>query len=231
MPPIDESAFCFPELYDRRLEAVKRYDDYIKEADNDALQRLFGIKDETLVARYRTDIFRSPTMKAVRRYDGVAYDYLDYDHLSPNAQRYIDESMVIFSNLFGPVCANDRLPDYKLKQGERIGDFAPEKFYKEHFTKAMDDYLATRGPIIDLRAGFYEKFYKVSAPHITMKFLKNGKTVSHWAKAYRGIVLKEMAKCAIMDEKALMAMQIEGLGIVDIKHIKNRKEIVYEIAS
>jgi len=151
--------------------------------------------------------------------------------MDQDAQRYIDESMVIFSNIFGPVCAKDRLPDYKLKQGERIGDFAPEKFYKTHFTKALDDYLAARGPIVDLRAGFYEKFYRVAAPHITMKFLKNGKTVSHWAKAYRGIVAKAMAENNIMDEETLMNMDIEGLGIVEMKKMKNRKEIVYEIES
>ena len=62
-----------------------------------------------------------------------------------------------------------------------------------------------------------------------MKFLKDGKTVSHWAKAYRGIILKEMAKHLVMDENNLQSMDIENLSIVEIKQIKNKKEIVYEI--
>jgi len=230
LPPVDESAFCLPGLHACRLEAMKRYSDFLRHADTDALKRLFGVKEEKLLARYRHDIFTAPTMKAVERYDGVAYDYLAYPSLSEKARRYIDEHLIIFSNLFGPVCARDRLPDYKLKQGERIGDFIPETFYRERIGEAMTAYLRDRGPIVDLRAGFYEKFYTVPLPHITMKFLKNGRVVSHWAKAYRGIVLKEMAKRAIMDEEDLMAMDIEHLSVVEIRETKKRKEIVYEIA-
>ena len=230
LPPVDEGAFCLPELYDRRLEAIRRYDDFIHKADTQDLKKLFGVKEEKLLTRYRTDIFAAPTMKAVERYDGVAYDHLCYADLSEKARNYVDEHLIIFSNLFGPICAKDRIPDYKLKQGERIGDFVPEKFYREHFGEAMTAYLRNRGPIVDLRAGFYEKFYKIPLPHITMKFLKNGKAVSHWAKAYRGIVLKEMAKRAIMDERSLMAMDVEHLSVVEIIERKNRKEIVYEIA-
>ena len=230
LPPIDQSAFCFPDLYARRIEAVERYDTFVRNASVEALQKLFGLKDEKAIERYRTDIFAQPTMKAVERYDGVAYGYLGYTDLPPKAQRYIDEHLIIFSNLFGPVRAKDRIPGYKLKQGEHIDDFAPEKFYNEHFSETLDAHLEAHGPIVDLRAGFYEKFYKIKAPCITMKFLKNGKTVSHWAKAYRGIVLKEMAKHAIMSEEDLLAMDIENLSIIEIRQIKNKQEIIYEIS-
>ena len=229
LPPISKEAFCFPRLYARRIEALTRYDRFIKTADIAALQKLFGVKKESDLKRWRVDIFQAPTTKAVRRYDGVAYEYLDYDGLSPAAQTYIDDNLVIFSNLFGPLCAKDRLPDYKLKQGESIGDFAPEKFYKTHFSEALNDYLQSRGPVVDLRAGFYEKFYKIPMPYITMKFLKKGKSVSHWAKAYRGIVLREMAKHGIKSQEDLTAMDIEGLRLIEIKKSKTKEEIVYDI--
>lgn len=229
LPPLDEGAFCFPELYEKRIEAIDRYNTFVQMADLQNLQKLFGIKEEKLIERYRTDMFAAPTMKAVERYDGVAYDHLSYAELPQQAQQYIDEHLIIFSNLFGPVCAKDRLPDYKLKQAERIGDFIPEKFYNHHFGRKLTEYLEENGPIVDLRAGFYEKFYKIPMPHVTMKFLKNGKAVSHWAKAYRGIVLKEMAKHAIMDKERLMAMDIEGLSIKEIRQMHNKKEIIYEI--
>ncbi len=231
LPSIAEDAFIFPKLYPKRLEAAKIYNDFIKEASATQLKKLAGIKDEDSLNRYRRDIFKEPTMKAVERYTGVAYEYLGYPSLPKNAQEYIDERLIIFSNLFGPVRAKDHLPDYKLKQGEHIGSFAPEKFYKEHFSQALDEYLQENGPVVDLRAGFYDKFYRIKGPYITMKFLKNGKSVSHWAKAYRGILLKEMAKRAIMDEDALLAMDLENLAIKEIKKIKNKKEIVYEIAT
>ena len=231
LPPIEREAFCLPNFYDRRLEAVRRYNAFVKAADTHALQKLFGLKDDKEIARYRVDIFAAPTTKAITRYAGVAYDYLAYDSLSEKAKTYIDDNLVIFSNLFGPLCAKDRIPDYKLKQGEHIGDFAPEKFYKEYFSEALTAYLKTRGPVVDLRAGFYEKFYKLPLPYITMKFLKKGKSVSHWAKAYRGLVLRRMAQNGIQDEDSLLAMEIEGLMLKEIKTGRLKKEIVYEIIS
>ncbi|WP_456322251.1 YaaA family protein [Hydrogenimonas sp.] len=229
LPPISESAFFLPQLYTQRVEALKRYDSFVDAANTEALKKLFGIKDEKLFTRYRADRFDAPTMKAIRRYNGVAYDYLDYDTLPTDAQKYIDDNLVVFSNLFGPVRAKDRLPDYKLKQGETIDGFAPEKFYKEHFGDALTAYLTDRGPVVDLRAGFYEKFYKVPLPHTTMKFLKNGKSVSHWAKTYRGLVAREMARQNIQDEEALLAMNVDGLAVREILVKKRNRQIVYEI--
>jgi cytoplasmic iron level regulating protein YaaA (DUF328/UPF0246 family) len=83
--------------------------------------------------------------------------------------------------------------------------------------------------IIDLRAGFYEKFYKIKQPYLTMKFLNNGKVVSHWAKAYRGIVLKMLAINNIQSIEALMNMEIENLKVEEIKTQKNKTEITYAI--
>ena len=96
-------------------------------------------------------------------------------------------------NLFGVLKAGDTgLPDYKLKQGETFSNLKIEKFYMDNFSKVLDEYLENED-IIDLRAGFYEKFYKIEKPYTTMKFIKDGKVVSHWAKAYRGIILKLLA--------------------------------------
>ena len=82
-----------------------------------------------------------------------------------------------------------RIPDYKLKQGETFDNIKIEKFYNENFSSILDETLKDED-IIDLRAGFYEKFYKIKKPYTTMKFIKDGKVVSHWAKAYRGVILK-----------------------------------------
>jgi len=121
------------------------------------------------------------------------------------------------------------LPDYKLKQGEKIDNFAIEKFYNEHFSTSIDEYLEDED-ILDLRAGFYEKFYKIKKPYTTMKFIKGGKVVSHWAKAYRGIVLQTIAKHDIKTIDELMNMPIENLSIVEIKQQKLKQEIVYSIS-
>ena len=65
-------------------------------------------------------------------------NYLKYSTLKQNEKSYIDKNVLIFSNLFGPVLAGDiGLPDYKLKQNEKIGNFQLEKFYNEKFTNKL----------------------------------------------------------------------------------------------
>jgi len=78
--------------------------------------------------------------------------------------------MPIFSNLFAPILAGDfGVPEYKLKQSEKIGGFAPEIFYKKYFSKSMDKILNVK-VYLDLRAEFYTKFYKPSSEYVTLKF-------------------------------------------------------------
>ena len=120
------------------------------------------------------------------------------------------------------------IPDYKLKQGETFDNLKIEKFYNDNFTEALDEYFLNED-IIDLRAGFYEKFYKINKPYTTMKFIKDGKVVSHWAKAYRGVILKLIAINNIKTIDELMNMQIENLKIEEITKQKLNTQIVYSI--
>jgi len=228
---IENISFIFPELFDKRMEAISEYQKFIQNASNEQLIKLFGTQKQNLIDYYKENLLEKETMKVIERYDGVAFDYLKYSLLDVNAKQYIDQNVVIFSNLFGPLLAGDGgLPDYKLKQGEKLDTFALEDFYSKHFKNALDEFLRD-DEVVDLRAGFYEKFYKINKPYITMKFIKDGKVVSHWAKAYRGIVLGLMAKNNIQSVAELMNMSIENLSIVEIKEQKFKKEIIYSISN
>ena len=192
------------------------------------LSKMFGLKKEADILVHKKDIIHELTMKAIQRYTGVAFDYLGYEKLDEDSQYYIDSHVILFSNLFGPIRASDLIPEYKLKQGESVDDIKTEKFYHEHSAKLMETYLA-EDEILDLRAGFYDKFYKPTKHYTTLKFIKEGKVVSHWAKAYRGIVLREIAKAGIESLEAFMKLPIEGLSIKEIQTKKNKTEIIYEI--
>ena len=91
----------------------------------------------------------------------------------------------------------------------------------------MDDYLEDE--VIDLRAGFYDKFYKPSATTITFKFLKNGKVISHWAKHYRGLLVKKLAQNNITNFAQLMLLEIDELKLIEIQEKKNIKTLIMEI--
>ena len=226
---LSKENFTFSYLYEKRLEVLKHYHTLIQNGDPLMLQHLFGIKDESKIHSLASmNIFNAPSLKAIERYTGVAYEYLNYPSLDTSSQAYIDSHTLIFSNLFGPILASDLIPEYKLHQGESLNGFKAELFYKEHFSHAIDTWIGDES-ILDLRAGFYEKFYTCTSPYITMKFLKRGKVVSHFAKAYRGYVLREVARVQPKNEKELCDIPFEKLKIYEIKRQKLKQEYIYEI--
>ena len=226
---INKNSFLFPELFEERIKVVNLYQTFIDNASNEELEKLFGTKKEDIINYYKGNLLEKEIMKVIERYDGVAFDYLKYSTLKNIEKAYIDENVIIFSNLMGPILAGDMgIPDYKLKQNEKIGDFELEKFYSEKFSNSLDDYLKD-DDIVDLRAGFYEKFYTIKKPYTTMKFIKDGKVVSHWAKAYRGIILRLLAQNNIQSIDELMNINIDNLSIKEIKKQKLRTEVIYNI--
>jgi len=221
-------SLLFDELLPHRTKLLHTYINVLQKGDMATLSKMFGLKKEADILVHKKDIIHELTMKAIQRYTGVAFDYLGYENLDEDSQHYIDSHVILFSNLFGPIRASDLIPEYKLKQGEAVGEIKTEKFYNEHSADLMEEYLM-EDEILDLRAGFYDKFYKPSKSYTTLKFIKEGKVVSHWAKAYRGIVLREIAKAGIESLEAFMKLPIEGLSIQEIQTKKNKTEIIYEI--
>ena len=226
--PFKLDTLLFKSLLPQRTKLLHTYINVLQQGDMQVLSKMFGIKKEADILKHKKDIIHELTMKAIERYTGVAFDYLGYNELDTSAQTYIDKNVILFSNLFGPIRSSDYIPEYKLKQGEAVGEIKTEKFYHEHSAQLMEEYLQN-DEILDLRAGFYDKFYKPTKPYTTLKFIKDGKVVSHWAKAYRGIVLREIAKAGVTSIENFMKLPIEGLSIHEIQTKKNKTEIIYNI--
>jgi cytoplasmic iron level regulating protein YaaA (DUF328/UPF0246 family) len=226
--PFHLSTLLFESLLPHRTKLLHTYINILQKGDMQELSKMFGLKKEADILYHKKDIIHELTMKAIKRYTGVAFDYLGYEELDTNTQHYIDNHVILCSNLFGFLRADDLIPEYRLKQGEAVGETKVEKFYHEHGADLMEEYLGDE-EILDLRAGFYDKFYKPKKPYTILKFIKDGKVVSHWAKAYRGIVLREIAKAKVETIEAFMKLPIENLSIKEIQTKKNRTEIIYEI--
>lgn len=223
-----KDSFIFPELYEKRVYAVNIYNDYIINNRAEDIQDIFGIKDIDEIKQYQHNIFEEKTCSAIERYSGVSYSYLAYNTLNEKSKSYILDNLIIFSNLFGPVSAKDKLPHYKFKQGVKINGFSYEKYYKDNFSDALDKYLENH-EIIDLRAGIYEKFYQIKKPYTTYKFIKDGKVVSHFSKAYRGILLKTMAENQVLSNSELLKNLPENLKLIDSTKKNNKEEITLEV--
>jgi len=221
------ASLLLPELTSTRKIILHKYINVLQKNNLDELKQMFGLKKESEIEYHNKEIVHELTMKAIARYTGVAFDYLNYRALNDTEQNYIDNNVILNSNLFGFLRADDMIPEYRLKQGAAIDDIKPEKLYKEQ-SHIIDQYLGNED-ILDLRAGFYEKFYKPKNEYTTLKFIKNGKVVSHWAKAYRGIVLRETAKAQIGSLDEFMKLSIKNLTLSEIETKKNKREIIYTI--
>ena len=218
----------FSELIPIRKKLLQQYINILQKNNFSELSKMFGLKKEADIDYHNKDIIHELTIKAIERYTGVAFDYLNYKSLEENSQLYLDKNLILCSNLFGFLRADDLIPEYRLKQSEAVGELKPEKLYKEQ-SYLMEEYLKDED-ILDLRAKFYDKFYKPTKNYTTLKFMKEGKVVSHWAKAYRGIVLREIAKAKIDNLEDFMKLSIENLSIEEIQTKKNKTEIVYTIS-
>ena len=222
------SSLLFEDLAPHPIKLLHMYTNVLQKGDMQILSKMFGIKKEVDILKHKKDIIHELTMKAIERYTGIAFGYLGYNKLDASAQNYVDDNVILFSNLFGPILASNLIPEYKLKQSEAVADIKTEKFYNQHSAHLLEDYLKDE-EILDLRAGFYNKFYKPTKPYTTLKFIKDGKVVSHWAKAYRGIVLREVAKAGIGTIDEFMKLVIENLKVKEIVEKGIHTEIIYDI--
>lgn len=223
----DLANLIFPNLKEKRGEIWHLYNEFLCNASKEQLSKLFGIKNEKEVEKYLNESRQNSVMKAVLRYSGVAYDYLDYRSLDDESKEFIDKNVIIFSNLFGMVMAGDLIPFYKIKQGESFTGFKIENFYRQNFSPAIDELLKDED-ILDLRAGFYDKFYTPRKKYTTVKFLKNSKSVSHFAKAYRGLFLRHIAKAKISSVSQLANLQISGIKINSIIDTKLYTQFIFD---
>ena len=226
-PPYCQDNFYFKDIFDVRDDVVQNYTKFIESSTVEELSKWFGLKNLKECEKYSKSILKEPTMKAIQRYTGVAFDAIDYNKLSLKEQQYCDENIILFSNLFGVLKADDLIPDYKYKQGSSLPHIDVIKYYKDNIKDLLDNYLGEE--VVDLRASYYDKFYKPTMSTITYKFLKDGKVVSHWAKHYRGLIVRELAKANINSFSELVNLEIETLKLKEIQEKKNIKTLVMDI--
>lgn len=178
-------------IYNIYIKYVQQLADY---RDCKILLELYGAKEfnskieheiSTILSRHDS---HSTYMLAIRRYIGVAFQGLDYLNLPPNAQNIILNNVLIFSNLFGVINSLDMIPFYKLKQGCRLPGLRLKEVYMP-FIEILES--MKHEVIIDLRANIYAKIYSPKdCLHLFFEFYKNNKMISHYAKFYRGKILR-----------------------------------------
>lgn len=197
---------------------MKIIENYINNFDN--LEEIFGVKDtQTILNNFSSTLFN-----AINLYQGVSYKELKYDDLSIQSKDYINQNLIIFSNLFGPILASDKIPFYKLKQGVKLNGINQAKEYLKDTTDTLNNLL--KEFVIDLRADIYKDYYRIQIPHANFVFMKNNKQLSHSSKVYRGRVLRLLAQNQITNLKELSNMILNNFNVINIEN-KDIQTIFY----
>jgi cytoplasmic iron level regulating protein YaaA (DUF328/UPF0246 family) len=105
--PFSKKNFFLEKNFSLRQEAFEAYEKHVQSLSLEELSAWFGIKKLDDVKKYQESLRNKPSMKAIQRYNGVAFDALEYNSLTREGQNYIDENVILFSNLFGPIKASD----------------------------------------------------------------------------------------------------------------------------
>ena len=178
-----------------RRANIRTYLSALKSEPDTQILKIFGTKrlDADMLASC-LELLQSPRVEAIELYNGVAFKALDFASLDSGAQDFIRQSVLICSNLFGLVCASDALPYYHLNQNYTSKTLNLKSLYKAQVSEIdalLDSAYRAGEMVLDLRAGVYIKAYPLKVPHFTLKMPT--KSISHQAKLYRGLALKNLA--------------------------------------
>lgn len=219
-------SFSFGGVEDRQV-FLHAYQEGIRSGGNRA-KKITGWKDEQKIGELPVDLVTAPVLPAIERYAGVGFQYLGYDTCSSKAQSYLKKHMIIFSQLFGPLLAEDVIPETKLKQCTTFAGENIATYYRTRFSEAIDEWVAG-DVVLDLRAGVYQSYYHPKGTVVTCRFLKNGKTVNHWSKAYRGVLARTIAEQQPKTIDALANLSMEGMQLKHRENTQKETILTYEI--
>jgi cytoplasmic iron level regulating protein YaaA (DUF328/UPF0246 family) len=148
----------------------------------------------------------APAGPAAEVYTGVLYEALDAGTLGDAARKWLSETAVVFSGLWGVVRLGDRIPAYRCSVGVTLP--APvgglTAYWKKGLRKPLDR-AASGGPVLDLRSGAYAAMWtpppetasRVAALRVLHERVAGGvpkrSVVSHFNKATKGRLVRGLA--------------------------------------
>lgn len=144
-------------------------------------------------------IENSKVLSSIERYTGVLYDYLDYSNLDEVVKNKFNNSVVIFSALFGLLRPEDKIPNYKLKMATKLFDKKKlSKYWNIAITSVLKELLNDQIVCNLLPNEFMLAFdtKKITPRYeLTFSFLQENKlgelkSITHWTKALRGSLIR-----------------------------------------
>ncbi len=210
----------FSDLNPERRAVITALQTAIQESDEQALERLFGIKGSTLeeAVKVNLDIYGSPLLAAVDRYTpGVMYAAMEFPDLPTGAQRRLLENGVVFSGLFGILRPDDLIPNYRLKMDAKLPGIGKlSTYWKPVLSPFLNQSLKDKF-VWDLLPGAHREAWDDDRSYralVQVKFYeeKDGtrKAVTHNVKQLRGALVNFIVRDPAESIEALLEWEAPG---------------------
>ncbi|KPC62448.1 peroxide stress protein YaaA [Streptomyces chattanoogensis] len=167
------------------------------------------------------------TRPAGEIYTGVLYDALGLASLDARARRLAEESLLVFSGLWGAVRIGDRIPSYRCSMGVKLPALgALGAYWRAPMAEVLPE-AAGAGLVLDLRSAAYATAWKpkgeVAGRTATVRVLQSKivggvekrSVVSHFNKATKGRLVRDLLTAGLRPEgPAELVEALRGLGYV-----------------
>jgi hypothetical protein len=167
----------------------------------------------------------APAMPAAELYTGVLYDALGLATLGRAARRRADDSLLVFSGLWGAVRLGDRIPAYRCSMAVRLpGVGGLAAYWRRHMAEVVPA-AAGDGLVLDLRSSSYAGAWKpqgeVARRTATVRVLQvtvvggveKRTVVSHFNKATKGRLVRALLESGAHPKNpAALARTLRKLG-------------------
>ncbi|MFI5617469.1 peroxide stress protein YaaA [Streptomyces sp. NPDC051567] len=160
-------------------------------------------------------------------YTGVLYDALGLAGLDPAARALAEQSLLVFSGLWGAVRITDRIPSYRCSMGVRLPGLGPLGAYWRTPLAEVMPRAAAEGLVLDLRSSAYASAWRprgeVAARTATVRVLhaqvvdgvEKRSVVSHFNKATKGRLVRDLLLAgAVPGTPAELVTALRDLGHV-----------------
>ncbi len=185
----------------------------LKKYSKNKLAKVLKIKGALLDKTY--DLYQSfdesnKGIKAIDCYEGVVFEQIDHQDLSPNQNSYLNSHLVILSAMYGVLEPTDVIWPYRLDMGHKPNN---QNLY-HYWQEAVNDYLKNEDCIVNLASAEFSKMLK-NERLINIHFLDQDvsgqlKVIGFNAKKARGMMANQMIKDTITHPEDIKALVINN---------------------
>jgi uncharacterized protein len=190
---LELSALSFPSLMAARRKALASLRTLSRSVAASTTALGLGPTQRFEIERNRA-ISLSATMPAIERYTGVLYDAIDVESLDPAARRFLGQSVVIHSALFGLIRADDRIPAYRFSHDTRVPGTSLVKIWRDSNASALS---SEAGLVLDLRSESYVHLGPAEGSVFLRVVSRDGsgtkRALNHFNKHGKGELVRRLA--------------------------------------